>query len=157
MKTTDLCDQYAEELQVAEPGLRDFGGRTMFSGRIVTLKVFEDNSLVREALDNDGTGQVLVVDGGGSLRCALLGDRLAALAVGHGWNGIVINGCIRDGAEIAALPLGVRALATHPLKSIKRGVGERQLPVRFAGIHFHPGHFLYADHDGIVVARRDLG
>ncbi|HID49035.1 MAG TPA: RraA family protein [Chromatiales bacterium] len=156
MKTADLCDRYADELQIADPGLHAFGGRMMFSGRIVTVKVFEDNSLVREALNQDGSGQVLVVDGGGSRRCALLGDRLAALAVEHGWNGIVLDGCLRDAAGIAALPLGLRALATHPLRSIKQGTGERQLPVRFAGIHFQPGQFLYADHDGIVVAQRNL-
>jgi regulator of ribonuclease activity A len=156
MKTADLCDQYSDQLQIAEPGLANFGGHTIFSGVIVTLKLFEDNSRVREELATSGKGHVLVIDGGGSLRCALLGDKLAAMAVANDWNGIIVNGCIRDVAEIATLPLGVRALATHPLKSIKQGIGERQLPIRFAGITFRPGEFLYSDHDGIVVAQQAL-
>jgi regulator of ribonuclease activity A len=156
MKTADLCDRYAEELQIAEPGLLDFGGHKTFSGVIVTLKIFEDNSLVREELGNSGENKVLVVDGGGSLSCALLGDNLATLAVDNYWSGIVINGCVRDSAELGALQLGIRALNTHPLKSIKLGIGERQVSVRFSGITFRPGDYLYADQDGIVVATQSL-
>lgn len=156
-KTTDLCDEYADELQIAEPLLfEDFGGRIAFGGASVTLKLFEDNSLVRAALEEPGEGRVLVVDGGGSLRCALLGDQLAALAEKNGWAGLVINGCIRDSAAIAAIDIGVKALGIHPLKSVKRGTGERNIPVRFAGVHFVPGYFLYADEDGLLVSTRVL-
>lgn len=155
-QTADLCDAHEDALQIAEPIFGDLGGNTRFSGRIVTLKLFEDNSRVREAVAEDGTGKVLVVDGGGSLRCALLGDLLAAKAVENGWQGVVVNGCIRDSDAIAEMPLGVKALACHPLKSIKRGIGERDVPVHFAGVRFEPGHYLYADGDGIVVSAQAL-
>ena len=155
-KTTDLCDQFSGELQIAEPGLRDFGGRTAFGGAILTLKVFEDNSLVRTALEEPGAGRVLVVDGGGSIRCALLGDQLAALAAANGWQGVVVNGCIRDSAAVAKIDIGVKAIAVHPLKSVKRGMGERDVPIRFAGVYFDGGEYLYADEDGLVVAKRAL-
>lgn len=151
-KTADLCDEFSEQLQIAEPGLQDFGGRKKFSGKIVTLKLFEDNPLVRAALGKDGTGQVLVVDGGGSLRCALLGDILAGKAVNNNWDGIIINGCIRDSAEIGLMNIGVKALATHPLKSVKKGEGEPGIPVTFSGVKFRPGEFLYADEDGVIVS-----
>lgn len=151
-KTTDLCDAYSDILQIAEPIFGDFGGRVAFGGAIVTLKLFEDNSLVRAALEEAGSGRVLVVDGGGSIRCALLGDQLAELAEKNRWAGVVINGCIRDSAAIAAIDIGVKALAVHPLKSVKRGIGERDAPVRFAGVNFVPGHYLYADEDGLVVS-----
>ena len=155
-KTADLCDDHGDRLQIAEPGFSSYGGKPRFHGEIVTLKLFEDNSLVREAVGSAGDGKVLVVDGGGSLRCALLGDLLAARAVENGWSGLLINGCIRDSADIARMPLGVRALATHPLKSVKRGVGETNVPVRFAGVTFRPGDTLYADEDGIVISGSDL-
>lgn len=150
--TTDLCDAYADTLQIAEPMLGDFGGHEAFHGPITTVKVFEDNVLVRRALEEAGEGRVLVVDGGGSLRCALLGDRLAAMAADHGWAGVVVYGCIRDSAEIAGIPLGVKALTTHPMKSFKRGEGQRDTAVRFAGVSFEPGHYLYVDADGIVAS-----
>jgi regulator of ribonuclease activity A len=120
------------------------------------VKVFEDNVLVREALETDGQGRVLVVDGGGSTRCALVGDRLAQLAYENGWTGIVVDGCIRDSEEISRIPVGVKARHAVPKKSAKRGIGERDVPVRFAGLTFTPGHYLYADPDGVVVADRDL-
>jgi regulator of ribonuclease activity A len=154
--TADLCDRYGEQLQVCEPLLRPFGGRSSFHGRVVTVKCFEDNSLVRATLGEDGSGKVLVVDGGGSLRCALLGDQLAQLAVDKGWAGVVVNGCIRDSAQIAGMDLGVMALATHPRKSIKHGHGHRDLRVRLAGVHFDPGSHLYCDADGILVAEHAL-
>jgi regulator of ribonuclease activity A len=119
---------------------------------VVTVKCFEDNSLVREALGEDGRDKVLVVDGGGSLRCALLGDQLAELAVANAWAGVIVNGCIRDSTQVATMDLGVLALATHPRKSIKHGHGHRDLRVRFAGVYFDPGSQLYCDADGIVVA-----
>ena len=155
-KTTDLCDQYSDVMQIAEPLFGDFGGLMAFAGPIVTLKVFEDNSLVRVALGEPGEGRVLVVDGGGSLRCALLGDQLAELAEANAWAGVIVYGCIRDSAAIAEINIGVKALAVHPLKSVKRGVGERNIPVRFAGINFIPGHHLYADEDGLLASERAL-
>ncbi|MBK1673142.1 ribonuclease activity regulator protein RraA [Ectothiorhodospira shaposhnikovii] len=151
--TADLCDEYEDHpgLQVAEPLFRDFGGERAFSGEIVTLKCFEDNTKVREMLGEDGRGKVLVVDAGGSLRCAMLGDQLAMLAVKNGWAGVVMYGCIRDSRACAGMPLGVKALATHPLKSRKLGVGQVNIPVKFAGICFKTGDRLFADEDGIVV------
>lgn len=159
-KTPDLCDQYESELgsrvHVAAPLFQIYGGRAAFAGQIVTLKLFEDNSLVREALAEDGKGKVLVIDGGGSQRCALLGDQLAILAKRNAWEGVVVYGCIRDSADIGQIEIGVRALATHPQKSVKRGVGERDLPVTFAGVTFRPGEWLYADQDGILLADHPL-
>src|ERR1017187_6101869 len=135
LKTTDLCDAHAEKLQVAEPiGFKDFGGRKIFNGKIVTLKCFEANPLVRKTLEQNGEGKVLVVDGGGSMRCAMLGDMLGDLAVKNKWNGIIIYGCIRDSAALAKLDLGVKALNTHPLKSARTMEGQENISVRFAGI-----------------------
>ncbi len=159
-KTPDLCDDFendaSAELRVVDPLFRAYGGRPAFAGQIATLKLFEDNSLVREALGEDGQGKVLVVDGGGSLRCALVGDQLAALAVKNGWAGIVVYGCIRDTPDMAAMDLGLRALNTHPKKSVKKGAGDRNQPVTFGGVTFVPGQWLYADQDGIVVAAKPL-
>jgi regulator of ribonuclease activity A len=155
-KTADLCDEFPDELQICDPLFLSFGGRLRFSGEVSTIRCFEDNSLVRTAVGEPGDGRVLVVDGGGSRRCALLGDLLAAKAVENGWAGILINGMVRDSAEITLMPIGVKALGTHPLKSVKRGVGERDVPVRFAGVSFAPGQHLYADEDGIVSGNRAL-
>lgn len=154
--TTDLCDAFADELQIADPMFSDFGGRLDFAGPISTVKCFEDNSLVRAALEEPGEGRVLVVDGGGSDRCALLGDNLAQLAVDNDWAGVMVFGCIRDSAEIGEMPVAVKALATHPKKSDKRNTGERDVKVRFAGVTFDVGAWLYADADGVVVAPREL-
>ena len=151
IKTADLCDAPSPDLQVAEPIFRDFGGRKSFHGRMVTLQVFEDNSLVRAELAQDGHGRVLVIDGGGSLRCALVGDRLAALAASNGWTGIVVHGCIRDAEEIGGIPIGIKALAAMPRKSVKEGKGKRNLPVTFAGVTFRPDAMLVADPDGILI------
>lgn len=150
--TADLCDAHAD-LQVCAPLFSDFGGRSAFHGPIATLKVFEDNALVRSTLERPGAGRVLVVDGGGSLRCALVGGQLGALAVANGWSGIVVYGCVRDRAELAAQAIGVKALASHPRKS-EKGLhgGHADRSVEFAGVRFEPGAWLYADVDGIVVA-----
>jgi len=155
-KTADLCDDYPDGLQICEPGFSSFGGRARFRGRISTIKCFEDNSLVREAVAEPGEGRVLVVDAGGSRRCAMLGDLLAAKAVENGWSGVLMYGLIRDSADIAGMDLGVMALGTIPLKSVKKGVGERDVPVRFAGVVFRPGEYLYADEDGIVCSAAEL-
>jgi regulator of ribonuclease activity A len=155
-KTADLCDAHSDKLQIAEPGFRSFGGHSRFHGEIITVKLFEDNSLVRETLGLPGHGKVLVVDGGASRRCALLGDLLAASAVENRWSGILVNGCIRDSADIADMSLGVMALDTHPLKSVKKGIGEMNVPVRFAGVTFRPGEYLYADEDGVILSSTAL-
>jgi len=154
--TADLCDQHDDQIKVAEPIFRSYGANLAFAGRIATVKVFEDNVLVRQALAEKGEGRVLVVDGGGSLRCALVGDQLAVLARDNAWSGIVVYGCIRDSAAIDKIALGVRALATHPLKSIKKGAGDRNIPVTFAGVTFVPDQYLYADGDGVIVSAVDL-
>ncbi len=149
--TTDLCDEHPE-IQVCEPVFQPFGGRRAFSGPITTLKVFEDNTMVREAVGRPGDGRVLVVDGGGSRRCSLFGGNLAVAAAGNGWAGVVVHGCVRDVDELAAQPIGVRALAAFPRKS-ERGLhsGQAGLPVLFAGVVFREGEWLCADEDGIVV------
>lgn len=154
--TADLYDAYADELQVALPGLRNYGGRNAFGGPMATLAVHEDNSLVRDAVHTSGNGRVLVVDGGGSLRCALLGDQLAQVAVDNGWAGVVIHGCLRDAVIVHKMLIGVLALASSPAKSVKRGQGEADVPVEFLGAIFRPGEWLYADADGVLLAPREL-
>jgi regulator of ribonuclease activity A len=152
----DICDQYIDEVSVFDPVFRDFGGKQRFGGEIVTIKCFEDNSLVAETVRQPGHGRVIVVDGGGSLRRALLGDLLAAAAVENGWAGLVVNGCVRDVEILATLDLGVKALAACPVRTDKRGEGQRDVPLRFAGAMMEPGHFLYADANGVVVAKQKL-
>ncbi|MDR2000658.1 MAG: ribonuclease E activity regulator RraA [Zoogloeaceae bacterium] len=159
--TADLCDRHEEALRagtlrVLAPMFRSFGGCAAFHGRIATLKLFEDNSYVRKALAQPGEGRVLVIDGGGSLRRALVGDQLAALGVENGWAGMVVYGCIRDAAAIRAMNIGVLALATHPQKTDKKNVGEADVPVSFGGLTFHAGEWLYADDDGVLVAANAL-
>jgi len=154
--TADLCDHFIDELQVAEPLLISFGGKEMFGGEIVTVKVFDDNVLVKQQLASDGKGRVLVVDGAASSYCALMGDNLATLAINNNWAGVVINGCIRDVAQISEMNVGVFAIGSCPRKSIKKGEGDINVPVAFSGVLFKPGHFLYADEDGIVVCERAL-
>lgn len=152
----DLCDDH-DDLAVAEPVFRDYGGAEAFHGPIATVVAPEDNSLVRAALEEPGAGRVLVVDGGGSTRCALVGDVLAALARDNGWAGILVHGCIRDSAAIREIAVGLKALATCPRKSLKRGKGERDVAVTFAGRTFAPGAWLYADADGVAVSPTELG
>jgi regulator of ribonuclease activity A len=154
--TPDLCDEFAQQVRAAAPLFRDWGGVLRFAGMIETVRVFEDNGLVRQVLETEGRGRVLVVDGGGSLRCALVGGRLATVAHQNGWSGIVLYGCVRDSAELADIPVGVKALHAVPTRSGKAGTGQRGIPVTFAGVIFAPGAHLYADRDGILVADRDL-
>jgi regulator of ribonuclease activity A len=156
MQTTDLSDKYGEKVRVADSIFNNYGGEIRFFGAIQTLKVFEDNSLVRKVLEQDGEGKVLVVDGGGSLRCALLGDMLGELAVKNKWNGVIVFGCIRDSNAMKQLAIGVKALNTHPLKSVKRNEGQENIPVHFAGVSFVPGEFVYADEDGLLVSSERL-
>ena len=148
----DLCDQHPDVVRVAEPLFSSYGGRAAFGGPIRTIKCFEDNALVAERVREPGNGAVLVVDGGGSRRCALVGDNLAALASANGWAGILVYGCVRDVDALIAIDLGVQALASHPLRSIKRGEGQRDVVVDFAGLRFVPDQYVYCDRNGVVVA-----
>lgn len=155
-KTADLYDRLGDKLAVASPVFTHFGRRPCFGGMIRTVKCHEDNALVRAALETPGQHAVLVVDGGGSLRCALVGDQLAALAIQNNWGGLILNGCIRDSLEISQMNFGVMALAAHPRKSIKRSEGQTDIPVHFADVDFRPGEFVYADTDGIVVSAEKI-
>jgi regulator of ribonuclease activity A len=154
--TPDLCDQYPELVRVLEPMLRNYGGRKQFGGAIVTVKCFEDNSCVKQLVGTPGEGRVLVVDGGGSMRRACLGDMLAEKASSNGWSGIIIYGCIRDVDEIRATDIGVQALGVHPVKTEKKNIGEINVPVTFGGLTFIPGEYLYADNNGVVVSAEPL-
>ena len=156
IRTADLCDEFGDRLRVVAPMFRRFGGLPAFHGGIATVKVFEDNLLVRTALSQEGRGRVLVIDGGGSLRTALVGDKIAQLACDNQWAGIVVNGCIRDSVEIARISIGIRALDTNPTRPAKNGTGEAMQPVSFGGVIFVPGEYLYADEDGVVVAAARL-
>lgn len=155
MKTADLCDAH-DDVQVAEPVFRDYGARREFAGPIATVRVQDDNTLVRQQLETPGGGRVLVVDNGGSIRCAMIGDRLGRLAEENGWVGIVVHGCIRDADDLAGIQVGLKAIGTVPRRSGKTGGGETGVPVEFAGVRFAPGAWIYADADGIVVAAAQL-
>lgn len=154
--TADLCDEYPQLIRVLDPLFRSYGGTDRFSGPVETVQVYEDNAVVRETLETQGGGRVLVVDGGGSLRCALVGGRLGQLAQRNGWSGLLINGCVRDTVDLARITIGIRALNTVPLRSAKEGKGSVGATVNFAGVSFAPGKVLYADADGIIVADRQL-
>ncbi len=154
--TADLCDAHSDKVNIVAPMFMSFGAQTAFAGQIRTLKVFEDNALIRRTLSASGDGNVLVVDGGGSMRCALVGDQLALLAQQNNWSGVIVYGCVRDSMELNAIKVGIRALNTHPLRSLRQGTGDADIPVVFGGVKFMPGHWLYADGDGIVVAAEAL-
>jgi regulator of ribonuclease activity A len=158
--TCDLCDAHKNDtsgaFRVLPPGFHGYGGVARFTGPVSTVKCFEDNSLVKAALDEPGQGRVLVVDGGGSLRRALVGGNLAAAAAKNGWAGIVVDGCVRDAAELAASKVGIRALGLMPLPTEKRGEGQRDVAVQVQGVWVRPGDRLWADEDGIVVAAASL-
>ncbi len=154
--TADLIDEYGAELASCETQFRSYGGRSRFCGQVATIRCLEDNALVKEVLAAPGAGRVLVVDGGGSLRTALMGDVIAASAAAAGWAGVVINGAVRDVVALRRLDLGIKALGSNPCKSAKDGLGEVDVPVTFGGVEFRPGAWLYSDEDGIVVAERRL-
>ena len=154
--TPDLCDAYPELVQVVDPMFANFGGVEAFGGEIVTVKCFEDNSIVKEQVAKPGAGKVMVVDGGASMRAALLGDMLAEKAAESGWEGIIVYGCIRDVDVIAEMELGVQALASHPKKTEKRGLGDLNIPVTFGGVTFVPGQFVYADNNGVIISSEIL-
>ena len=151
-KTADLSDEHAGIVQIVSPGLKNFGGKSRFHGQIVTVKSRNDNSRVREQIWSAGEGRVLVVDNQASLRCAMFGDMMAAMAVENGWAGVVINGCIRDMVDIAGMDIGIKALATNPLRSVKEGQGEVDIEVEFLDAAFRPGEYLYSDEDGILLS-----
>ncbi len=155
-RTTDISDKLHPKVQYLESNYRNFGAKINFSGIIATIKCFEDNSLVREAVAKDGTGKVLVVDAGGSHRCAMLGDMLAEKAIKNGWEGVVIYGLIRDSDILGKMQIGIKALGTHPLKSIKKGVGESNIEVNFSGVRFTPGDNKSADSSGFNSSIRTI-
>lgn len=155
--TTDLCDDNepllaSGSLRVLPPVFRAWGRQIRFAGPAATVRCADDNSMVRKMLETDGQGRVLVVDGGGGMRCALLGGNLAVLAEKNGWAGVIVDGCVRDSAEIDECAIGVRALATHPRRSDRRGSGEREVTVEIRGVRIAPGDWCYADADGVLVA-----
>ncbi|MGR9088888.1 MAG: ribonuclease E activity regulator RraA [Gammaproteobacteria bacterium] len=156
--TADFCDAYSERvnLQIAEPIFQHYGTNTAFCGQITTLKVFEDSQMIRSVLEEKVKDRVLVIDGGGSRRCALVDHRMAAVAAENGWEGMIIYGCIRDAARLARLPIGIRALHAHPLKCHNKDHGVRDHAVNFSGVLFKKDHFLYADADGIIVSETRL-
>ena len=150
--TADLHDAHEGKVQVANVLMQGYGLKTRFSGPISTVRCFEDNSQVRAALEEPGKGRVLVVDGGASIRCALVGDLMAELGIKNGWEGLVVYGCIRDSAVIATLDIGIKALGTNPRRSVKKGVGERDIELNFGDTTVSPGDWLYADEDGILLS-----
>lgn len=154
--TPDLVDAFFEQALVADAGLRDFGGAKKFHGEIQTVYCYEDSTHIASNLEADGKGKVLVVDGGGSLRMALTGDEVLAIAIENGWQGVVINGCVRDWPIVSRLDIGVKALAPHPGKRLRRGDGKTNVPVSFNGITFTPGDYIFCDESGIVVLPRSV-
>jgi regulator of ribonuclease activity A len=154
--TTDLCDAHEALIRVVEPMFTSFGGNSTFHGQIATLRVDDDNSFVRKALESPGSGRVLVIDGGGSVRRALVGDQLASLAIKNNWAGIVVNGCVRDSVAIATMNIGVFAIDTHPMKTLKKNLGEADIVVSFGGVDFIPGEWIYADDDGVIVSAKPI-
>jgi regulator of ribonuclease activity A len=156
VKTADLVDSFDEKVRSCSIQFEKLGRRRVFSGRIATVKTFEDNALVRRCVEQVGSGRVLVIDGAGSLRVALVGDMLASLAKGNGWSGIVVYGAIRDVAEIDAMEFGVFALGRSPKKSAKLALGEVEVPLVFGDTIFVPGQFIYCDEDGVLTAEEQL-
>ena len=154
--TADLWDEHHEHLSCVDSIFHSFGNKKTFSGKITTLKLFEDNSLVRKQLESDGKGKVLVIDGEASLRCALVGDKLAELAIKNKWEGIIVNGCIRDSSLINQMDIAIKAINTSPVKSIKRNIGKINIPVNFSGVAFIPGQFVYSDNDGVLISKKTL-
>lgn len=155
-KTADLSDANEGSLQIVLPGLLNFGGRKRFHGEIVTIHSLDDNSRVREQIRTAGDGRVLVIDNDASMRCAMLGDMMAAALIENGWSGVVINGCIRDSVDISGMDIGVKALSTNPLRSVKEDRGEVNVELSFLGAIFRPGEYLYSDEDGILLSATAL-
>ena len=159
-QTCDLCDAHKGDdsgaFRVLPPRFQHFGGLRQFAGEVVTVKCFEDNTLVKQAVDSEGEGRVLVVDGGASLRKALVGGNLAAAAARNGWAGVLVDGCVRDLAELQEAQVGIMALGLMPMPTEKRGEGQMNVAVVVGGVPIRPGDWLYADEDGVVVAPHAL-
>lgn len=149
--TADLVDDIGPDVRSCDLQLRQFGGRPQFAGPVTTVRCFQDNALLKSVLSEPSDGGVLVIDGDGSLHTALVGDLIAALGRDSGWSGLIINGAVRDASTLRTLDIGIKALGTNPRKSTKTGAGERDIPVEFGGVVFHPGDIAYSDDDGIVV------
>jgi regulator of ribonuclease activity A len=156
VSTPDLCDAYPDLARILEPIFKNYGGKTSFGGEIVTVKCFEDNSRVKENAGKPGVGKVMVVDGGGSLKKALLGDLIAEAALNNGWEGFIIYGCIRDVEPISTMKIGVKALNSIPLKTQRKGEGENNVQITFGGVTFNAGEYVYADSTGIIVSSDPL-
>jgi len=155
-KTADLCDDHSDNLVILSQNFKSYGKINSFCGKIQTVKCFNDNSKVKELVNKDGLNKVLVIDGAASKDCALLGDMLAEAASKNNWSGIIVNGCIRDSDVIANIDLGVFALTTMPVKSVKNNIGEINVEVKFMGVNFKPGDYIYADMDGIIISKKEL-
>ncbi|MCY9845801.1 ribonuclease E activity regulator RraA [Vibrio caribbeanicus] len=154
--TSALCDIYSEQVDVVEPMFSNFGGRASFSGQITTVKCFEDNGLIRETLEQDGIGRVLLIDGGGSLRRALVDAEMAALAEENEWEGVVVYGCVREVDELEEMNIGIQAIASIPAGSPTTGTGDTDVPVNFGGVTFLPEDYLYADNTGVILSQEPL-
>ena len=156
LSTCDISDKLHPNVQYLEPVYKSFGLKKSFSGYIVTVKCYEDNSLVEEALNSNGKGSVLVIDAGGSMKCAMLGDKRASDAIKNEWEGVIVYGLIRDSAVINTMPIGIRALGVCSLKSVKKGIGKRNLNVSFSNVKFNPNQYVYADEDGVIVTENKV-
>lgn len=154
--TSALCDIYSEQVDVVEPMFSNFGGSASFAGQITTVKCFEDNGLIREVLEQDGLGRVLLIDGGGSLRRALIDAELASLAEENEWEGLVVYGCVREVDELEDMSIGIQALASIPVGAVSQSVGEVDVPVNFGGVTFIPEDYLYADNTGVILSQEPL-
>lgn len=154
--TSALCDIYSEQVDVVEPMFSNFGGSASFAGQITTVKCFEDNGLIREVLEQDGLGRVLLIDGGGSLRRALIDAELASLAEENEWEGLVVYGCVREVDELEDMSIGIQALASIPVGAVSQSVGEVDVPVNFGGVTFIPEDYLYADNTGVILSQEAL-
>jgi len=156
LSTCDISDKLHPNIQYLEPVYKSFGLKKSFSGQVVTVKCYEDNSLVEEALNSNGKGSVLVIDAGGSMKCAMLGDKRASDAIKNEWEGIIVFGLIRDSVAINLMPIGIRALGVCPLKSVKKGIGKRNLNVSFSNVKFIPNEYIYVDEDGVIVTKNKV-
>lgn len=156
ISTADISDANPERVKAAQLSFLHFGKKKGCFGKIVTLKLFEDNSFVRQALEESGKGKMLVIDAGGSMRCAVLGDQLATLAMKNEWEGVLVFGCIRDSRAINEMNVCIKALGTHPLKTAKRNEGQKGIPVQFGAVTFWPDEYVYADEDGVLVSNENV-
>ncbi|MCE0493930.1 ribonuclease E activity regulator RraA [Vibrio salinus] len=154
--TSALCDIYLDQVDVVEPMFSNFGGRASFAGQVTTIKCFEDNGIIRETLEQDGLGRVLLVDGGGSLRRALVDAEIATMAEENEWEGIIVYGCVREIDELEEMNIGIQALASIPVGAVAQGIGEMDIPVNFGGVTFLPEDYLYADSTGIILSQEPL-